>query len=241
MPAGHPPIAASVLEDLARLDIQLDASALTRLSVYLDLLLDANRKFNLTAIRDRDTAWTRHIVDSLTLLPFLAGSSSVIDVGSGGGLPGIPLALVRPEDRMTLLEATGKKARFLEETKTALGLERCTVIHARAEEAGQDRARRERHDAAVCRAVGPMRQLLEYAMPLVRVGGSVLAMKASKAEEELSEASDALDILGAGAVEVYDAYPQGFESRAVVVVVRKERSTPRRYPRRPGVPKKEPL
>ena len=233
-----------VRDDLARLDIELSDAVLNRLSTFLDLLLEANRQFNLTSIRDHDEAWRRHIVDSLTLLPFLAADpqcEAMIDIGSGGGLPGIPLAIARPDRRVCLLEATGKKARFLETCVKALKLQSCRAIHQRAEQAGQDPAERQRYDAAVCRAIGPVREMLEYTLPLVRVGGRVLAMKGPKADQELKEASRAMELLGAAELEVYDAYGKGFENGSVIVIVTKARPTPRRYPRAAGMAKKSPL
>jgi len=209
---------------------------------YLWLLLDANTRFNLTAVREPAEAWMRHIFDSLTLLPHLAESEagSLIDIGSGGGLPGIPLAICLPQMQFTLLEATGKKAKFLEDVAADLALDHVRVVNDRAETAGQARAHRERYDLATARAVGPMRVMLEYTMPLLRVGGQLLAMKGRQAEAELDEAGDALMILGDGQVDVYGAF--GEESGdAVIVVVTKQAATPKAYPRRPGEPKTNPL
>jgi 16S rRNA (guanine527-N7)-methyltransferase len=222
--------------------IELTDAERDALGRYLWLLLDANTRFNLTAIRDPDEAWTRHVFDSLTLLPHIMESDgrSVIDVGSGGGLPGIPLAICQPQMQFTLMDATGKKARFLEEVVADLSLDQVRVVNDRAETAGQTKAHRERYDIATARAVGPMRVMLEYTMPLVRVGGRVLAMKGRQAEVELGEAGDALMILGDGEVEVFDAV--GDESGdAVIVVVTKHGPTPKAYPRRPGEPKTNPL
>jgi 16S rRNA (guanine527-N7)-methyltransferase len=234
----------SVRDDLARLDIALPDAALAQLAAYLDLLLDANTRMNLTAIKERDEAWRRHVIDSLTLLPgfeHVQPGAKVIDVGSGGGLPGVPLAIALPDNQFTLLEATGKKARFLEETARALNLNNVRVVNDRAETVGQNRAHREQYDVAVCRAIGPMRELLEYTLPLVKLGGRVLAMKGPKAEQELEEAADAMATLGAGDVKVFDAYPEGFGVNTVIVSLIKERPTPRQFPRLPGVPRHEPL
>jgi len=165
---------------------------------------------------------------------------TVVDVGSGGGLPGLPLAIVKPELKVTLLEATGKKARFLERAAEALGLDNVAVVNDRAETAGPQKAYRERFDAAVGRAIGPINVMLELTLPLVRVGGRVLAMKGKAVEGELRDAGDALMLLGGGEVEAYDALP-GLEEEAVIVEIAKAQATPRQYPRRPGTPKHEPL
>lgn len=237
-------IPSSIIADLAKLDITPTAAQGELLARYLDLLLETNRKFNLTAVRDRDEAWGRHIVDSLTLLPFVAmlpPGAAVIDVGTGGGLPGIALAIMRNDLRVTLLEATGKKARFCQQCAADLPLDNVRVMHSRAETAGRDRAHRQRYDAAVCRAIGAMNVLLECCLPLVRVDGRVLAMKGPKAEAELQAAGHALDILGAAEVEVRDAYTDGFDQNTVIVAITKHAATPKTYPRPPGMPAQSPL
>jgi len=232
-----------VTTDLARLGIEPTGDDLSRLSRYLDLLLDANSRFNLTSIRDRDTAWRRHIIDSLTLLPMLAdlGKCRAIDVGSGGGLPGVPLAITLPDVAMTFLESTGKKANFLRECVKDLSLNKATVLQGRAEDIGNDEAHREKYDAAVCRALGPMNVLLEFTLPFVKVGGWLFAMKGPSVEAELKDAGDALATLGAGDVQVVDAYPEDFDVHTVIVCVQKERPTPKAYPRLAGAPKHSPL
>ena len=160
--------------------LELSDDEIQRLGAFLDLLEQANARMNLTRITDRDEAWTRHIMDSLTLLPYIeaAGATNLIDIGSGGGLPGLPLAIVRPDLPITLLEATGKKARYLAETADSLGLTNITVLADRAETLGApDGGGRDAWDVITARAVGPLRVLLELAMPLVRDGGWLLAIK----------------------------------------------------------------
>lgn len=240
-PGSVPPFVA---EELKRLEIELDDARLAKLARYLDLLLEVNEHFNLTAIRERDAAWRRHIIDSLTALPGLEGmhgGTTLIDVGSGGGLPGVPLAIARPDLKVTLLEATGKKAKFLQRCADELPLPNARVVNDRAENVGQDRAHRQQYDVVVCRAIGPMREILEYTMPLLRVGGLLLAMKGPKAEQELHEAADAMDILGAGDLQVFEAFPEGSDQNTVVVSIVKERATPALYPRKPGIPRQTPL
>jgi 16S rRNA (guanine527-N7)-methyltransferase len=240
-------VPAFVVDELATLNVRLELSVLKQLGRYLDLLLDANQRVNLTGIRNRDEAWRRHIIDSLTLLAGLSDAAAqddptkIIDVGSGGGLPGVPLAIALPAVRMTLLEATGKKARFLEQCVKALALPNVRVVQDRAETLGQAQAHRQHYDIAICRALGPLRQVLEYALPLVAVEGRLLVMKGPKVESELRDAGDALAILGAGELQVFDAYPTSFGQGTVIVQVDKARPTPHEYPRRPGVPRQDPL
>lgn len=237
-------IPAFVHEDLSRLGIEAAAETLEAMGRFLELMLETNRRMNLTAVRDPDEAWRRHIIDSLTLLPWLAdlpSGSRIVDVGSGGGVPGLPVAIAMPDMPMTLLEATGKKAKFLEQCVSELGLSHVRVVNDRAEKAGQDKQHRQRYDVAICRALGPMRELLEYTLPLVKVDGYLLAMKGPKAEAELKDAGDAMAILGGGDLEVYEAYPEGFDQNTVIVRLAKVADTPKQYPRLPGVPRHEPL
>jgi 16S rRNA (guanine527-N7)-methyltransferase len=205
---------------------------------YLDLLLEKNRALNLTAVRDRDTAWTRHILDSLTLVPFVEESRCLIDLGSGGGLPGIPLAIVRPDLEVALLETTGKKARFLEETGDALDLANLKVIHDRAETAGHHPAHRGVYDTVTVRALAALPVVVELALPFLRNDGRLLAMKGARLPEELPAARAACVLLG-GTVE--EVHTLDAEAGACVVEIRKTDPTPDTYPRRPGLPAKKPL
>ena len=238
------PIPDFLLDDFTRLGLTLDATAIDRLAGYLGLLLDANTRTNLTAIKDPDTAWRRLITDSLTLLPGLEdldGHSKVIDIGTGGGLPGVPLAIARPDVGFTLVDATGKKVAFLQSCVDALGLENVAAIQGRAEVLGHEQKHRQSYDLATVRAVGKVSEIAEYCLPMVRVGGRMLAMKGGAAEQELGEAGDALSILGAGDVALIDAYPEGFDSELVLISIVKDRPTPKGYPREPGLPRKTPL
>ncbi len=218
--------------------IAFDDGDVERLGRFLALLIETNTRFNLTRITDPADAWERHVFDSLTLLSFIvsAGATTVVDVGAGGGLPGIPLAIVLPEVRFALLEATGKKARFLEEAIAALALDNATVVNARAEDAGRDRERhREAYDVVLARALGPLAVLLELTVPLAKIGGHVLAIKGERAGDEIAAAREALHRLHCVVVETRRT-PTG-----TIVVIEKTRATPKIYPRRPGEPKRAPL
>jgi 16S rRNA (guanine527-N7)-methyltransferase len=233
-----PPIPAAVAEAIAAMGIELDAGDAERMRAYLGALLAANERFNLTAVTDPAEAWVRHVQDSLTLVPFLASADAkrVIDVGSGGGLPGLPLAIAMPDARFTLLEATGKKAAFLEETIAALGLRNARVVNERAEVAGQDHHEHRAHyDAVVARAVARLNTLAELTVPFAREGGAVLLIKGQQAEAEVAEAKQSLYRLHAQVVDLHRT------ATGTVVVIEKPRATPRSYPRAPGEPKRKPL
>ncbi|MHC4414639.1 MAG: 16S rRNA (guanine(527)-N(7))-methyltransferase RsmG [Planctomycetota bacterium] len=218
--------------------ICFDPGDLERLGTYLFLLLEANRRFNLTAITDPDQAWMKHFFDSLTLLPYItsAGAQRAIDVGSGGGLPGLPLAITMPAVHFTLLEATGKKADFLRDAVATLDLANVRVINDRAETVGRDReGHRERYDIVAGRAVGRLAVLLELTAPLACIHGQILAIKGRKVTEEIEEAKQALTLLHCRISDTART-PTG-----TIVVIEKVRRTPKLYPRRPGEPKRSPL
>ena len=238
------PVPKFVTEGLERMGIKMSELQLATLSGYVDALLQANRHFNLTSIRNIDEVWRVHIFDSLTVLPRIGAlnrDDTLIDVGSGGGLPGIPLAIARPDLHIALLEATRTKAKFLERCVRELALGNVVVVNDRAETVGQDIGFREQYDTSVCRAVGSMPVLLEFSLPLVRTGGIVLAMKGPTVDSDLEVAAQSLDVLGGGEVHKFQAYPQNFGRNTVIVSVRKIHSTPMGYPRRPGVPRRSPL
>lgn len=216
----------------------LDPALCGRLEAFAGLVLERNRVMNLTAITEPSAFAGLHLLDSLSLIP-LAGLSSgtVVDVGTGAGFPGVPLAIALPEARVTLLDSLGKRIEFLREACGVLGLENTRCVHARAEEFGE----REQFDWAVSRAVAPLPMLCELSLPLVRVGGRFLAMKSSHSQEELDEAGRAISILG-GRVDWVKDYPiPGAEIQHRLICIEKTTPTPRKYPRRFSQLKKQPL
>ncbi len=238
------PIPEFVPQHLQAIGVEVTDEQLQQLAAYLHLMLETNKQFNLTAIREPEEAWKRHIIDSLTLVPGLIEwpeNSKLVDVGTGGGLPGIPIAIAIPKLKVTLLETTGKKANFCKRAVEELGLKNVVVINNRAETIGQNKVYREQFDMAVSRAVGPMRILLEFMLPLVKVGGWMYALKGPALEQELTEAGDALTKLGAGEIVAVEAYPDEFDNHSVVVGIEKADRTPKTYPRLPGIPKQQPL
>ena len=224
--------------------IDLDGSQLKLLGAYADLLAGYELA-NVIGTRDRDQIILEHLVDSLSCLAAtgIRWGSCLIDVGAGGGLPGIPLSVARPDLRVTLLEATEKKVRFLEYVKAELQLGNLEVLHARAEDAGRESRYREAFDLATARALAALPVVLEYCVPLVRTGGKVLAMKGRLQEEELSQGVAAARELGAQLSETtaVDYRPQIPHKERRLVVFDKVSATPARFPRRVGLAKKRPL
>ena len=211
-----------------------------QLEQYLDLLLDANRMMNLTRIVDREQAATGHVGDALTLLPMIPPQTRrLADIGSGGGVPGLVLAIVLPETSVTLIEATQKKAAFLQTASDKLGLTNVRVLPVRAEDVGHS-ADRESFDIVTARATGELVFLVEWCMPLLRKGGKLLAMKGQKAAEELLGARKAVHVLAGGEPVVHPVELPGADHH-VIVAIPKLGTCLMQYPRRATIAKGKPI
>jgi 16S rRNA (guanine527-N7)-methyltransferase len=227
----------------ALVQITLTPEQAAQFEEYARLLVEWNQRINLTAISDPDGIQVRHFLDSLTIcrvLPMIAGLR-LIDVGTGAGFPGLPLKIACPDIEVTLLEATGKKVHFLDEVIAALGLRGVDTLKARAEEAGQMPDRREAYDAALARSVARLPVLLEYLLPLVRVGGRCIAMKGETAAAEIADSRRALAALGGRVLNIETVQLPGVADAHHLVVVEKIAQTPPMYPRKPGMPTQKPL
>jgi 16S rRNA (guanine527-N7)-methyltransferase len=242
-------------EGATRLGLPLTERQLEQFQLYYEMLVDWNSRVNLTAITDYESVQVRHFLDSLTvgaaLLDELGkGASqpkqppegfSVIDVGTGGGFPGLPLKILWPHIRLTLADSIGKKTNFLRTVAEVLRLTSVEVVTARAEELGQDKAHRDRYDAATARAVAALPVLCEYCLPLVKVGGQMLAPKKGDISLELEGAKKAAKVLGGGEPRRHSFTLIGEDEARYVIVVDKLRPTPPGYPRRVGLAKTRPL
>jgi 16S rRNA (guanine527-N7)-methyltransferase len=228
------------------LGIGLTDRHLAAFATCYETLVEWNQRFNLTAITDWEGVLIRHFLDSLSCLKAipqseLSAGAQVIDVGTGAGYPGIPLKIVCPGMRLTLLEAARKKVTYLGHLINELGLKDVWAIHARSEQLGQDPTHREQYDWALARAVAKMPTLMEYLLPLVRVGGATLAQKGEDAPAEVQEAGYAISTLGGEVRQLVPVELRGLAETRYLVVVDKVASTPQKYPRRPGMPDKRPL
>ncbi len=228
------------------LGLALTAAQVEVFRRYRTMLLEWNRRFNLTAITDDEGIQVRHFLDSLTCLLVMEERGGVedrrvVDVGTGAGFPGLALKIVRPAMRLTLVEATRKKTDFLRAVVAELGMDGVEVLHARAEEVGRMPRHREGYDWALARAVAEMRILAEYLLPLVRVGGYALAQKGEQAPAEVQRAERAFALLGGEVERLEPIALPGVADERYLVVVRKVAATPSRFPRRPGIPAKRPL
>ncbi len=224
------------------LEREIGAEEMEKFVRFFELVITENKKFNLTAITDPQEAAILHFADSLSagkVEAFLA-AKTVLDIGSGAGFPGIPLAIVFPEKKFFLIESLGKKAQFLTTVARELDLRNVKILPMRAEDVGRDEKYRGKADLVTARAVAELRVLAEYALPLLRMGGTFLAMKGAQYTEELSAAVEALEILGGSVAEVHP-YNLGAERQYVLIEIRKDRETGEKYPRRAGIPVKRPL
>jgi 16S rRNA (guanine527-N7)-methyltransferase len=235
---SEPPRPLPLPELLASLGVPVETTTLATLRAYVTLLFEANRQVNLTRITDPHEAETRLLADSLALIPSLPqGTRRLIDLGSGGGVPGLPIAIACPDIQVTLVDATGKKVLFLSETAEEMGLNNVVAIKGRAEELARDTSHRERYDALTARAVARLVTLAELSLPFLRVGGKAILPKGSAAEEELTEAQYAIRMCGGRAQPLVASGIEGTQ----VIVLDKVKPTPAQFPRRTGVPNKTPL
>ena len=226
-------------EAALRAGLCLAPSQIEQIDRFVEHLKTENQKYNLTSIVEDEDIAIRHLEDSWHVAAFLSPHSSLLDVGTGAGFPGLALKIVRPDLHVTLLDATRKKISFLEETIRRLDLETVTAIHGRAEELGRDPAFREQYDHVVARAVTSLPVLVELCLPLVKQGGSFIAMKGK--DNEIEQAKRAIAFLGAVDEKVVHYELRGMDAPRSLVTLRKERSTPRRYPRRMATIRQSPL
>lgn len=209
--------------------------AQSQFSRYYSLLVEWNEKFNLTAITNESEVWSKHFADSLSGESLIKKDATVLDIGSGAGFPGIPLKIVRGDINLTMLDSVNKKVTFLNEVVRQLGLENAKAIHSRIE----DLDKKVKYDVVVSRAVASLPTLCEYALPFVKEGGIFIAYKSEKTDEEIATAKNALSVLGGEIVEVKDVSTGEFNRK--LIVIKKVKPTPPKYPRGKNLPRVKPL
>lgn len=228
-----------------RLGIRLSARQIEQYHIYHRELEAWNERTNLTTVTGLDAVQSRHFLDSLTVAPAassaLAGAPKIMDAGTGAGFPGVPLKIVFPSIRLTLVDAASKRTAFLRHLVEKLELQPTNVITGRLEETGQDPTIRETFDLVVSRAVAKLNVLAELTLPHCATGGTVVCQKGERIEDELAGAEAAVEALGGEISDVVDVDLPELGHRRTLVVLRKLRPTPDRYPRRPGIPAKRPI
>ncbi|MCI9063193.1 MAG: 16S rRNA (guanine(527)-N(7))-methyltransferase RsmG [Clostridia bacterium] len=230
------------LKELSKeINIKLDDYCVDKFKKYMDLLLEWNEKINLTAITEKDEVILKHFIDSMTVLKYIKDNGDIVDVGTGAGFPGIPLSIVKDNLTVTLVDSLNKRINFLNEVKEKIQLENVKTIHSRAEDFGQNKEYREKYDVSVSRAVANLSVLVEYLLPLVKVGGKCICMKGSEVEEEIEEAKFAIKELGGKIESVEEFYLPNTDMKRTIILINKIKKTPMKYPRKPGMPAKQPL
>ncbi|OZS78993.1 16S rRNA (guanine(527)-N(7))-methyltransferase RsmG [Tetzosporium hominis] len=231
------------IEALKEKGIELTDHQIEQFKKYFELLVEWNEKMNLTAITELEDVYLKHFYDSISAAFYVDFSKplTVCDVGAGAGFPSLPMKICFPEMRVTIVDSLNKRIQFLNHLSDQLGLENVSFVHARAEEFGQNTAYRESFDVVTARAVARLSVLSELCVPLVKVGGRFVAMKAASAEDELKDAKKALQVLGAQLEEDHAFQLPVENSERKLYVFSKQKATPKKYPRKPGTPNKTPI
>ena len=226
--------------EIYRIDVGVET--IEKFEIYMKLLLEWNQKFNLTAITDEREIITKHFLDSISCIQsgYDFSKSKVIDVGTGAGFPAVPIKIVAPDMKLTLLDSLNKRTLFLQELTSKLGLN-CEIIHGRAEDFGVKKGYRESYDIVLSRAVAKMAVLVEYMLPFVKVGGALICQKGPAVYEEASEAKGAIDILGGSIKEIISTNVYNSNFNHYIAIVEKVKVCPGKYPRKAGMIEKSPI
>ena len=228
-------------EKSSKIDINLDNEICNKLYNYMNLLLEWNEKINLTAITDEKEIILKHFIDSFTINKFINSGDKMLDIGTGAGFPGLPIKIIRPEVDVFLMDSLNKRINFLNEVIESLQLKNIEAFHSRAEEMAKNNKFREEFDVVTSRAVAKLNILLEYMLPYTKVNGKCLCMKGPNIEEEIKEAEKALKILGGEIEKIEKIILPDSNIERKIIIIRKKSATPLKYPRKAGMPTKEPL
>lgn len=224
--------------------IELTDTQLGQFKTYYEMLVEWNEKINLTAVTEIEEVYLKHFYDSITPLFYadIDEGASLCDVGAGAGFPSIPMKIIRPDLKITIVDSLNKRINFLNELTAELGLDKIHLVHDRAETFGNHKAdARHMFDVVTARAVAQLNVLSELCLPLVRTGGQFIVMKGKKAQEELDESKFALDLLGGELTKIHQLSLPKEDSDRYIMIIDKKRKTPKKYPRKPGTPNKSPL
>lgn len=232
-----------IKEAFQKIQIDLTEKQVSQFEQYYEYLVKKNEVMNLTAITEFHEVVQKHFVDSLMIRELLDPESGEywLDLGTGAGFPGIPLKIVYPELRLVLLDSLNKRVKFLQEVIEMLGLEEITAVHGRAEEMARKPEYREQFDCCVSRAVANLASLSEYCLPFVRLGGCFVPYKSEKIQEEIKGAEKAIHVLGGRVETQKELYLPDSDIYRCLLLIRKEKSSPKKYPRKAGTPTKEPI
>lgn len=232
----------------SQINIDISDEQLGMFNTYYEMLIETNKVMNLTAITEKDEVIVKHFVDSIALIPFLKekygddlSDLSLIDIGTGAGFPGIPIKIMLPDIKVTLLDSLNKRIKFLDSVIDTLSLKHIKTIHGRAEDYASDKVYRETFDLCVSRAVANLSTLSEYCLPFVSVNGMFISYKAGNLEEEINSSKKAIKVLGGKISKVEEFILPSTDNERVFVFINKIEKTPKTYPRKAGVPSKNPI
>jgi len=224
-----------------KINVELTENNIENFYKYMNLLIEWNNKMNLTAIIEPNDIILKHFIDCLVIDKYIKNDSTIIDVGTGAGFPGVPLSFVNEKSNFTLMDSLNKRIKFLDEVVHITNSKNIKNIHARAEELAKNKDYREKFDFATSRAVASLNVLLEYMLPFVKVNGYCICMKGSNVKDELDNAKNALNILGGIIEDVIEFDLPDTDIGRSIVIIKKIKQTPNKYPRKAGTPSKEPI
>ena len=230
-------------QGLSRLNIQFTDKQIEQFMKYYDLLIEKNRVMNLTAITDLNEVMTKHFLDSVLISNVLDMSDfyTLVDVGTGAGFPGIPIKILFPHLKVTLIDSLNKRLKFLDDVISELGLDGIETVHGRAEDLGNNDLYREKYDLCVSRAVANISTLSEYCIPFIKLNGYFICYKADGCMNEINIGKNAIKVLGGEIEEIVDFNLPDTDIKRKIINIKKIKNTPKKYPRKPGLPSKEPI
>ena len=237
----HTTFNEGLLEKASTMGVRFSVEQMDKFYKYMNLLIEWNEKINLTAIIEPNEIILKHFIDSITILKDIKDGSTVVDVGTGAGFPGIPLSIMNPTLKITLVDSLNKRLIFLQDVINELDLKNVELVHARAEEFGRNKKYREKFDIATSRAVANLATLSEYLLPLVKINGKVISMKAGNASQEIEDAKKAIKTLGGNINNIEEFNLPQSDIGRTIIIIDKIKETPGKYPRKPGTPSKEPI
>ena len=237
----HSTFNEGLLEKASTMGVRFSVEQMDKFYKYMNLLIEWNEKMNLTAIIEPNEIILKHFIDSITILKDIKDGSIVVDVGTGAGFPGIPLSIMNPTLKITLVDSLNKRLIFLQEVINELDLKNVELVHARAEEFGRNKKYREKFDVATSRAVANLATLSEYLLPLVKINGKAISMKAGNASQEIEDAKKAIKTLGGNINNIEEFNLPQSDIGRTIIIIDKISGTPGKYPRKPGTPAKEPI
>ena len=224
-----------------KINIELQENQKKMLYQYMNILSEWNKRINLTAIVEENEIILKHFIDSLTIEKYIKQDDEVIDIGTGAGFPGIPLKILNNSIKLTLLDSVNKKINFLEQVKKELKLQNVECIHSRAEQYIIENNKKETYDIGVSRAVASLNTLVEYILPYIKINGICICMKGPNIQEELKEAEKAINVLGGKIEKIEEITLPYSDIKRNIIIIRKEKNTPKEYPRKAGKPKTNPI